>query len=137
MLAILGMGAKNTLKLDEVLQDHDIKRAINIGIAGCKNRSIEIGSLFCTTHELGFIKKESLGCHDKAINDMDFIETTLVDMESDIFLKITQKYLNKQDIYILKVVSDHLDTKIPEKEFVWKIMKKNLNEIVRVVTLKD
>lgn len=137
VLVILGMGAQNTFFLEDSFQKYNIKRAINLGIAGCTDPSIDIGSIFCTTHELDFIKKENLSCFDKAMGPKSLISTTLVDMESSTFLKIAQKYLNPEEIYVLKVVSDHLDTKIPKKEFLWEIMKKNLNEIVKVVTLQD
>ncbi len=137
ILCILGIGAKNTLRLDVLFQKYDIKRVINLGITGCSDPFIAIGSLFCTTHQLDFIKNESLSCQDEAISNKYGVKTTLVDMESAPFLAITKKYLKPEDIYILKVVSDHLDTKIPKKEFVWEIMKKNLNAIVKVVTSQD
>ncbi|WP_331775553.1 nucleoside phosphorylase [Sulfurospirillum sp. 1612] len=137
IIAILGMGRKNTQHLHEIFQHYKIQKAINLGIAGCSDTKVPIGSLFCSNHDLGFIKKASLSSHLSAIDDATKVRSMLVDMESDTFLEITQQYLNSNQIYILKVVSDYLDTTIPKKEFVWKIIKKNLNEIVNVVTSQD
>ena len=137
IIAILGMGAKNTQRLHEIFQQHKIQKAINLGIAGCSDQKVPIGALFCTNHNLGFIEQASLSSHQSAVDESVRLTSTLVDMESATFLKITQQYLDPNQIYILKVVSDYLDTTIPKQEFVWKIMKKNLSAIVNVVTSPD
>ncbi len=59
------------------------------------------------------------------IDNPDSIDTPLVDMEAEYFLKVTKGI---KEIYIFKIVSDHLDITIP-KEFVWKIIRNNLPKI--------
>lgn len=135
VLVISGMGKKNTQYIESIFEQYSIKKAINIGIVGCKDRKIKIGSIFCANKELGFIKYASLTTVDKALNSDRDLKTTLVDMEAEAFLHLSQKYLHVKNIYVLKIVSDYLDTTIPKKEFVWKIIKKNLESILRVATL--
>ncbi|MCF6173108.1 MAG: nucleoside phosphorylase [Campylobacteraceae bacterium] len=137
ILIISGIGAKNTSILKEVFNKYQIKKAINIGIAGCKDKNTQIGKLFCTNHKLNFIKFATLSSVDKSVNNTKEIDTMLVDMEAQSFLQICEKQLDLKDIYILKVVSDHLETKIPKKEFVWNIIEKNLQNISKIVNLKD
>lgn len=137
ILIVSGMGQEKTsLHVKEIFEKYSICKAINIGIAGCKNQNIEIGSLFCTNHELNFINYASLTTVNKPLNDRTSLKTTLVDMEADSFISTCKDYLDIKDIFILKVVSDHLDTTIPKKEFVWKIIEKNLSNIKKIVTLK-
>ncbi len=137
ILVASGIGAKNTSNIKEIFDRYKIKRAINVGIAGSKDKSIEIGSLFCTNHELFFIKFATLSSVQNPLDDKAKISTTLVDMEAQSFLQICKNRVDSKNIYILKVVSDYLDTKIPQKEFVWNIIEKNLQNISKIVTLKD
>lgn len=137
ILVVCGMGKQNTLHVREVFEKYEISKAINVGIAGCKDKNIEIGSLFCTNQKLNFIKHESLTTVNEPLDDEKSLNTTLVDMEAQSFISICKEFLDIKDIYILKVVSDHLDTTIPKKEFVWKIIEKNLKNISKVVTLKN
>jgi len=135
ILVISGMGVKNTLRVKSVFERYTIKRAINVGIAGCKDKKIKIGSIFCTNKELEFIEFASLTTVDRAVESARDLKTTLVDMEAETFLHVSQEFLHVEDIYVLKIVSDYLDATIPKKEFVWKIIKKNLKSISAVLTL--
>jgi len=138
LLMVSGMGKEKTsLHVKDIFQTYSINRAINIGIAGCKNKDIEIGSLFCTNHKLDFINYANLTTVDEPLNDKSNLKTTLVDMEAGSFISTCKEFLDIKDIYILKVVSDHLSTTIPKKEFVWKIIEKNLKSISKVVTLQN
>jgi len=138
VVIVSGMGKEKTsLHVKDVLKKYDIKKAINVGIAGCKDKDIEIGSLFCTNHRLDFINYANLTTVDKPLNDKRNLQTTLVDMEAESFISTCKEFLDIKDIYILKVVSDHLSTTIPKKEFVWKIIEKNLKSISKVVTLQN
>jgi len=136
-LVVCGMGKQNTLHLKEVFKTYNIKRAINIGIAGCKDKSIAIGSIFCTNRRLEYINYATLTTVNKALDSSENLKTTLVDMEAESFTSICKEFLDIKDIYILKIVSDHLDTTIPKKEFVWKIIERNLQSISKVVTLQN
>jgi len=48
LLIISGIGAKNSLLAKEIFEQNHIKKAVNIGIAGCKDESVPIGTIFCT-----------------------------------------------------------------------------------------
>jgi len=133
VLVVSGMGAKNTLHVKELFETYDIKKAVNIGIAGCKDTSMEIGSLVCTTHQRDGMYFESISSLDAPCSDKEKLSTVLVDMESETFLHVSKKFLDKSDIYIFKIVSDHLDTTIPKKEFVWNIIEKNLKKIIKEI----
>jgi purine nucleoside permease len=130
VLIVSGMGAKNTLHVRDIFETYEIKKAINIGIAGCVNTSIEIGSLVCTTHQFDAMLFETISSVDTPCEDKDNLTTTLVDMESETFLHASKEFLHVEDIYIFKIVSDHLDSTIPKKEFVWEIIGKNVKSIV-------
>jgi nucleoside phosphorylase len=132
VLVISGMGKEKTaLHVEDVFQKYSIDKAINIGIAGCKDKDIQIGSLFCTNHKLDFINYASLTTVEKPLEDKNKLNTTLVDMEAESFMSTCKEFLDIKDIYILKVVSDHLDTTIPKKEFVWEIVQRNLPSLDR------
>jgi len=137
VLIVSGMGKENTLHVKEIFKSYSVKRAINVGIVGCKDKKIEIGSLFCTNHKLDFINYATLTTVDAPLDSDENLKTALVDMEAEIFISTCKEFLDIKDIYILKVVSDHLDTTIPKKEFVWKIIERNLKSISKVVTLQS
>ena len=51
LLVVSGIGGEKTKSaLAYALSLYEPKTAINIGIAGCSDKSVKIGSLFCTTH---------------------------------------------------------------------------------------
>jgi hypothetical protein len=127
ILVVTGMGDK-TFLLKEIFKDYQIDRAINIGIVGCKDKNIKIGNLFCTNRVLKEIPYAKLTTTKNPIDNPDSIDTPLVDMEAEYFLKVTKGI---KEIYIFKIVSDHLDITIPKKEFVWKIIRNNLPKIER------
>jgi len=137
ILSVCGMGMENTLHVKEIFQKYEINKAINIGIAGCKDKNIEIGSLFCTNHKIDFINYADLTTVNEPLDNKKKLKTTLVDMEAEHFISTCKEFLDIKDIYVLKVVSDYLNTTIPKKEFVWKIIEKNLKSISKVVTLPN
>lgn len=122
ILLVSGMGKTNTLtSLSFVFKHFAIKKAINIGIVGCKDKSIKIGTLFCTTKNCVNVENASITTVDKPLDNKENLKTMLVDMESSHFHEECSKYIN--EIYILKVVSDHLDITIPKKAFVIELIK--------------
>jgi len=131
------MGSKKTLQLKDIFKNYEVKKAINIGIAGCKDSTIEIGTLASTTHKLEHISFMDITSVNTPLNDSTKLDTMLVDMEAETFLHVSQEFLHVDDIYIFKIVSDHLDTTIPKKEFVWNIIEKNLNSIFLALDLKS
>ena len=128
LLIVSGMGAKNALHVEAVLKDFKITKAINIGIAGCKNRDIKIGSLFCTNKTLPDIDFATITSVSKPLDDKNRLDTCLVDMEAQSFLEICKKELDEDFIFVFKVVSDYLDTSIPKKEFVEELIKNSIKK---------
>ncbi len=129
ILIVGGMGAQNTtLHVEDIFKRYKFKKAINIGIAGCKDQDIDIGSIFCTNHKLDDLPHLSLGSHNKPIEDPKELDTTLVDMEADSFLRVCKEYINSKNIFVFKVVSDHLSADIPKKEFVEKLVKNSIKK---------
>ncbi len=129
VLIVGGMGAEKTaLHVEDVFGQYKFNKAINIGIAGCKDRTIEIGSVYCTNHRLGDIDFLTLSSHNEAVGDAKELDTTLVDMEAESFLKICKKHIDSENTFVFKVVSDYLNAEIPKKEFVEKLIKNSITK---------
>lgn len=125
LLIVSGMGKENTKKsLDFIYTNYEVNKAINIGIAGCSDSSIKIGTLFTTNRLLPNINFASITTVDRPLESDEDLETLLVDMESWYFQEISKKYCD--DVYTFKVVSDYLDIEIPKKSFVIELIKKSL-----------
>ncbi len=134
ILIITGMGCQNVEKtLPFIYENFSINRAINIGIAGCKDTNIKLGSLFCTNKHLENIKFQTLTTVDKPLEDSRKLDTTLVDMEAKSFLNISKNNLNEKDIFVFKIVSDYLSKEIPNKSFVYNNIKKSISKWENVV----
>ena len=128
ILSVGGIGKKNTIKtLTIIYEKQKISKAINIGIAGCSDKNISIGELFCTNRKLKNINYINLETVDSPqLLTLNSSPLTLYDMEASYFQEISSRYLNQEDIFIFKVVSDHLDNKIPSKEFVKQLIKNSM-----------
>ncbi|MFK5880724.1 MAG: nucleoside phosphorylase [Sulfurospirillum sp.] len=133
MLIVSGMGAKNVIHVEAVFERFKVRKAINIGIAGCKNTDIKIGSVFCVNQKLRDINFADITSVLKPLNDQAKLNTTLVDMEAKSFLQICNKELHSGSIFVFKVVSDYLDTTIPKKEFVEELIKQSIKKWERYV----
>ena len=133
VLLISGIGKENSIKnLQYIFTQYDIKKAINIGIAGCNNKSINIGELFCTNHKLDNINYAKLLTVDTPVSNKNFTtqeDTILVDMEGRYFIDIGSQYLKNENIYIFKIISDHLDDTIPNKDFIKNLIRKQIKII--------
>jgi len=122
LLVVSGIGKENTIKsLQFIYENYNIEKAINLGIAGCCDSSIKIGTLFCTNRLLPNINFAPITSVEKPLDSDEDLETLLVDMEAKYFLEISKNYC--KDIYVFKVVSDYLDIKIPQKSFVIKLIE--------------
>lgn len=125
ILIVSGMGKKNCMtSLEFVYENYEIKKAINIGIAGCSDSSIKLGTLFTTNRLLPNINFASITTVDTPLESDEDLDTILVDMESWYFQEFSKKHCD--DIYTFKVVSDYLDIQIPKKSFVIDIIEKSL-----------
>lgn len=130
LVLIGGIGEQNTLRsLEYLFENYSISKALNIGIAGCSNTSIEIGELFCTNHYLKDI--EYMTC--ETVNTPQLLThnsklLTLYDMEASYFLETVKQHLDEKNIYVFKVVSDHLDDTILPKDAVKKLIQNSLKQ---------
>ncbi|MDR2342127.1 MAG: nucleoside phosphorylase [Campylobacteraceae bacterium] len=123
-LIVSGIGAKKTEEaLKYVLSFFEPCKIINIGIAGCSDKNIKIGSLFCATHKNISIPYASLSSHENAVGKGKDINSCLIDQEGEAFLSAVPESIER---YIFKVVSDHLDTTVPTKAKVSSLMQKTL-----------
>jgi hypothetical protein len=122
-LVVSGIGKQNTIKALSFLDIKHYTKAINIGIAGCSNTNIPIGTIFSFPNKIMTLKTV-----DNPIvfsNDTN----TLFDMEAKYFYEYINQYLHKDNICIFKIVSDYLDNTIPNKEFVKQLIWKNISKI--------
>ncbi|MBN1839177.1 MAG: nucleoside phosphorylase [Campylobacterales bacterium] len=125
-LIVSGMGSENTQNaLVYALSLYEPCVAINIGIAGCVDKTVAKGTLFCTTHEGLGIPFASCSSHEKAVENALHVKTTLVDMEADTFIQILPKNI---EAYVFKIVSDHLESSIPNKTDVGNWIGKSIKQ---------
>jgi len=136
ILLVSGIGKNNTsLNLEYMFNNFTINRAINIGIAGCNNKNINIGELFSINKTVDNISQLPLITVDKPQLNINTTTTNLYDMEGKYFLDITGNHLNNINIFMFKIVSDHLDDKIKNKDhikslFNTKIIKETVKKVI-------
>lgn len=134
VLVVSGIGKDATIEaLTKIFQMYTLHKAINIGIAGCKDESIAIGTLCCCTHSLPNILHTTLSTSLNAITNKEKLSSTLVDMEAQFFMNVCEQYLPKEKIFCLKVVSDYLSSQIPKKQFVIELIQKNMPLIKEIL----
>lgn len=134
VILISGIGKQNTIKeLSNVFLYYNIKKAFNIGIAGCNDIQVPIGSIFCTNQKISNFSYLPLITKDEITTDSKYKESTLYDMEAKYFEDIVSKKLNKDSIFIFKIVSDHLSKERLAKDFIKKIISshKNLYQFIQ------
>jgi len=137
LLLVGGIGKQRTIfSLKSILSKYSFTKAINIGIAGCNNKEYNIGELIsATSHSFEDIRILPIITVNLPQANYDILsqhsQTYLYDMEAEYFLQVVSKYIDKDNIYIFKVISDHLDTKKPTKEFVKNLIKNRLNFIIK------
>jgi nucleoside phosphorylase len=122
ILIVSGIGKENCQKsLQFIYENYKIDKAINIGIAGCCDSSIKIGTLFCTNRLLPNINFAPITTVDEPLDNDEDLQTLLVDMEAKYFLEVSKNYC--KNIYVFKIVSDYLDSQIPKKSFVIELIE--------------
>ncbi len=96
-------------------------KIINIGIAGSINKA-DIGKLYWIEKIIDLCENKVFHLQTKAssaqistsptpITDQDKIKTPLVDMEASGFFQAAKRFMQKDNIIILKIISDNLSTK--------------------------
>ncbi len=126
VLIISGIGRDNCRNsLEQLFLSSNSKKfkiALNIGTAGCNNPDIPQGSLFCTYGHISDVPYLPLISSDFPVTSLDIKKDSLVDMEASAFLEVSGSHLPAENLYVLKVVSDHLDDSI-----------KTSDELVRLI----
>lgn len=128
MVYVSGIGKDNLSGLEEVLQTYTITKAINIGIAGTNDTSLELGSLVSATKN-NTITYRDLKTVDTPQTTNDEISSIIYDMEGKYFFDITKEYISEDNIYIFKVISDYLDDTILPKDSIKQMIQKNIKKI--------
>lgn len=128
ILVVSNIGKENTIKaLNIVYEKYKISKAINIGIAGCSDKYVDIGEFFCTNQKLENINyMQSQTVDIPQLTTYNLQPTTIYDMEGEYFQNVSLKYIKLKEIFIFKVVSDHLNDTIPSKEFVKQLIKNSM-----------
>lgn len=129
ILFACGVGKENTIKnLTYMYENFEIKKAISIGVAGCRDKNIQIGEIFCTSEKMKDLNYATL----TSISQMhEKFFTTLVDMEAKWFINCCEKFGIKG--IVLKVVSDYNDVQRLDKDFVKKLIKRSLKKWVHLI----
>jgi len=124
-VVVSGVGKQNmqdaTFHVVTEMQDDDT--ILNVGICAA-DESFEIG-------ELVDASEHKLTCVDIEVSQSGIY--TLVDMESDGFLKATKGVKNS---YIFKIVSDHFKPKSITKEFTKSLVFNAIDDINRLLKQK-
>jgi len=143
-LIISGIGKVNSaIATTYISQKYSIDKMINIGICGTNDTKKEIGSL-CSIKSIvdaSSSKKivisndgETLYTFDKIIEDKNSVKKgALVDMEAFGFYSAASKFVDKKDIKIYKIISDHLETSHIDNDFIYHLIKNRLEDIKDLV----
>ena len=125
VICISGVGKENTINsLQYIFSNYSITKAYNIGIAGVNDKNISIGRLFCSTaniKDIDYLPLITVDTPQKSINNSI---VSLYDMEGSYFINFCLKFLDKNQIFILKVVSDHLNSLTLSKDKIKNLLNK-------------
>jgi hypothetical protein len=137
ILVISGVGKEATISsLEYIYKNFPINSAINIGIAGCSSKEFDIGEIFLVTKNLDGVKNLDILTVDKPCDSLALDIPNmpiLVDMEYEYFLETSSKYLPKEKIYSLKIISDYLSaTKLP-KELIKSLFVSQISVITKTL----
>jgi len=152
-LVVSGVGKINAAAATSyILSDSDINYNhedffLNFGICGTLKKELTVGEMFLCNKVLDYetkecffsyilleydLEEETIQSIDHLHQKFDFLEA-LVDMEASSAFKISSKFLNTHQIYVVKIVSDLAYKKNNEKlskQFVLEIVDKNINKVV-------
>jgi len=157
LLVVSGVGMANTRNaLHSVLKDNSFTRAINVGLAGCTNPKILIGTLIHAYVQIsGRLSASATPLNaerDGSVPQLITLEaprgdlerqaayqaqsspsvyspvkdTEIVDMEAAAFVESVSASLKNHRIHVLKVISDHLDDSIPSSSRIQRLIASTL-----------
>ena len=137
VLLIGGIGQEATrTALEAFFKTHrDIDSAFNIGIAGCNDTSVPVGTLFSYLPYRPDSAAPPIKTSVAPATRSDTKQTTLHDMECAAFYDTVQAYVAPERIGVFKIVSDHLSDAVPTKAFVKALMIPHRHHIVQTVEL--
>ena len=141
---ISGVGYINSLIATTYIINRykDIKKIINIGIAGAKD-GIKISSIYSIYKLIDrfddsiyfldnvIFEKASLSTYKEEKFDKKGLKSTLVDMEASAFYKACRYFVKKDKIYIIKVVSDNLQNINIDNSHIKDLFDKNKNYLIK------
>ena len=127
-LCVLGVGAKNTANLAEILRINYFRKVVNLGICGCSDKGVKIGEIFCINEKIEGFKTANLEC---VSSPKTAINATLCDMESDEFKRVCKEF--KLPFLLVKIVSDYLQTEQISKNFVYNLVKNQIKNIEKII----
>ncbi len=117
----------------------------NIGVCGSKSSKHSIGDIYTikkivdqSTNKvvhlpiISNIENENITTFATAQNSTNRLKTNLVDMESFGFYSSAKIFLAKENIIIIKIVSDKIDDTILDKNIIYSLIK---NQITKVKSL--
>jgi len=149
-LIVTNIGIKNAKKatsyIIKYLGAENISHFYNIGIAGCVDKNIKIGSMFFINKIIHkeipiHINNKNIASHFNQCSISSFlnpvmqiqakdIKSKLVDMEAIGFFEIVSKQTPKSNKYIIKIVSDYLlENNVFDKNIVIDLIEKNIKDI--------
>ncbi len=134
-LLICGIGEKNFSLSCGELEISENDEVINFGICGSCTPNLQIGEMIniskIQNDKISFTLQNSPNLknltlqtfHNPVTKNINF-SCDVVDMEGFVFYQIFQNLTN--NIKIIKVVSDYLDTTIPKKNFIYGLINKKM-----------
>lgn len=155
-LIITGVGkVKSAVSLTYLLSRQEITQNdlyINFGVCGTKDKQIEQGEVFLcskiTDNDTKFtyysdllfnhpFKEGSIETFSKVANEGESDEL-LVDMEASSLYQAASVFFKPHQIIFIKVISDYLCIENIDKDFVLKVVEKNIHRVIEWINyIKD
>ena len=127
----------------------NIDKIFNIGICASSNKDDQIGTIYQikkivdkSTNHVYHLKSERY-LQNTTIATYATVQTKidqkyhLADMESAGFYISAKKFIASENITVLKIISDHMEDKIPKKEEVETMVEKHLPLFHKILSATD
>ncbi len=135
LLIVSGVGEANTLAaLKHVYSRYRFRKAVNVGLAGCSNHRVSLGSLYRCFGAMDEVPFLPLSTHNEPVTGFSGNHVSLVDMEGEYFLDYVRQFHSADSIWILKVVSDYLSDRIPDRNSISTMIKNTLSCLDTLLT---